>query len=60
LAYPDVQIDLKHGLRDEEDSEDDRNEMQRSYAEAILKACQKSGQNFIVTKSNGKNITNEW
>jgi hypothetical protein len=34
-----VQIDFEHGLRDEEYPADDRNEMQRSYAEAILKAC---------------------
>jgi hypothetical protein len=47
-----VQIDLKRGLRNEEDSADDENEMQRSYAEVILKACQKSGQNFIINKSN--------
>jgi hypothetical protein len=52
LTYSEVDIDLKHGLRDEEDSSDNRNEMQRSYAEAILQACQKSGQNFVISKSN--------
>jgi hypothetical protein len=45
------QIDLKHGLRDEEDAAYQENEMQRSYAEAILKACRKSGQNFVIKKS---------
>ena len=44
------QVDLKHGLRDEEDAEDSRNEMQSSYADAILKACRLSGQSFIVNK----------
>jgi hypothetical protein len=52
LTYPTVEIDLKHGLRDEEDARDDRDEMQRSYAETILQACQKSGQNFVIAKSN--------
>jgi hypothetical protein len=52
LKYSMVEIDLKQGLRNEEDSADDRNEMQRSYAEGLLKACQKSGQNFIINKSN--------
>ena len=49
-----VQIDLKHGLRDEEDVKYDQynDEMQRSYAESILQACKKSGQDFIVNKSN--------
>jgi hypothetical protein len=47
-----VKIDLKHGLRNEEDSADDENEMQRSYAEVILKACQKLEQNFVINKSN--------
>jgi hypothetical protein len=60
LADSVIQIDLRHGLRNEEDSVDDRNEMQRSYAEAILQACQKSGQNFVITKSNEKELTNEW
>ncbi len=52
LTYSEVQIDLRHGLRDEEDATDDRNEMQRSYAQSILQACRKSGQNFIINKSN--------
>jgi hypothetical protein len=51
LTYPTVGIDLKHGLRDEEDAKDDRDEMQRSYAETILQACQDSGQNFVINKS---------
>lgn len=38
VAYADVDIDLKHGLRDQEDGHDDRDEMQRSYAQSILKA----------------------
>jgi hypothetical protein len=54
-----VQIDLKHGLRDEEDAKDDRDEMQRSYAETILQACLKSGQNFVINKSNGKELINK-
>jgi hypothetical protein len=56
VTYAAIQIDLKHGLRDKEDAEDTRNEMQRSYANTILKACQKSGQNFVVTKSDGKEL----
>jgi len=48
----DVDIDLKTGLRDEEDAEDHRNEMQRSYAQAILRACQAFGQIFFVKKAN--------
>jgi hypothetical protein len=52
VATADVQIDLKHDLRDEEDAEDQRNEMQRSYAEGILHACQHSGQTFTIQKSN--------
>jgi hypothetical protein len=47
-----VKIDLKHGLRNEEDSADEENEMQRSYAGSILQACQRSGQNFVISKSN--------
>jgi hypothetical protein len=46
-----IQIDLKHGLRDQEDAEDNRNEMQQSYAETILQACARSGQNFVINKS---------
>ena len=46
-----VDIDLNHGLRNKEDAADRENEMQRSYAKAILKACQKSGQNFTINKS---------
>ena len=52
LSDAPIQIDLKHGLRNEEDASDDRNVMQRSYAQAIIQACQKTGQNFIVKKSN--------
>jgi hypothetical protein len=51
VTYSDVQIDLKHGLRNQEDAEDDRNEMQRSYAESIVKVCQASGQTFIVNRT---------
>ncbi len=47
----DVDIDLKNGLRDEEDAEDHRNEMQRSYAQSILRACQATGQKFLIKKS---------
>jgi len=47
-----VQIDLNHGLRDEEDSSDERNEMQRSYATAIVRACRRTGQQFVIRKSN--------
>jgi len=52
LTYSEVQIDLKHGLRNEEDADDDRNEMQRSYAEAVIRACRTSGKNFLINKSN--------
>jgi hypothetical protein len=51
-VIPMIQDVFGSTLRDEEDSADDRNEMQRSYAEIILKACQKSEQNFIINKSN--------
>jgi len=46
-----VQIDLERGLRDHEDADDYRDEMQRSYAESILKSCEDSGENFTVEKS---------
>jgi hypothetical protein len=46
------QIDLKSGLRDQEDSKDEMNEMQRSYAEGILKACQKRGKEYVIKKPN--------
>ena len=46
-----IQIDIKHGLREEEDADGGRYQMQRSYAEGILRACQKSGQDFTIGKS---------
>jgi len=52
IAYASVQIDLKNGLRDSEDANDHRNEMQRSYAMSIVQACQKVGEDFVVGKSN--------
>jgi hypothetical protein len=52
VADSPVQIDLKRGLRDEEDAGNERNQMQRSYADAILRACRNMGQNFVVQKSN--------
>jgi len=51
LAYMPVQIDTRHDLRDTEDAQDYRNEMQRSYALSILQACQKVGEDYVVNKS---------
>jgi len=51
LSDSPVQIDLKNGLREAEDAADDRDEMQRSYVQAILRACKVSGQNFVIKKS---------
>jgi len=45
------QVDLKTGLRDEEDSQDQRNEMRRSYAIFVLKACETLGRKFVITKA---------
>jgi len=47
-----LQIDLRAGLRDKEDSKDDRDEMQRSYAEGVLRACHESGLYFYFQKTN--------
>jgi hypothetical protein len=52
VTYSSVQIDLKNGLRDSEDANDYRSEMQRSYAMSIVQACQKVGEDFVVGKSN--------
>ncbi len=49
-----IKIDLKTGLRDQEDREDDRDEMQRSYAMLVLRECAKFGNEIDIQKSNRK------
>lgn len=51
LANSVVEVDLKHGLRNKGDANDDGSEMQRSYAISIIKSCQRYGQNFFILKS---------
>lgn len=51
LTYPVVSVDLASGLRNEEDENDEGDEMQRSYADSILKACPRFGKIFLVMKS---------
>jgi hypothetical protein len=49
-----ITIDLKTGLRDQEDREDERDEMQRSYAMLVLRECAKVGNEIDIQKSNRK------
>ncbi len=52
LANPAFEVDLTSGLKDQESYKEYKNEMQRSYAEGILKACQKRGKEYVIKKSN--------
>jgi len=54
-----VQIDLKHDLRDQEDDYYNRHQMQRLYAESILRACRTLGENFIIRKTNWEDFGDE-
>jgi hypothetical protein len=48
-----VNIDLKRDLRDQEDKQKYYTlEMQKSYAEMILNACRKYGDDFVILRSN--------